>query len=59
VATIVSNEAIIEGGKVVFGQQFPWGFVRVDRQQHSDLLLLQQLLFQTHHHELVAVTQKV
>lgn len=58
-ATIASESTYDLQGRVVRGRKYPWGFVDVANESHSDFKKLQRILVQTHYMGLLWKTDTV
>ncbi len=47
------------GGRKVRARKYPWGFVEVENEEHSDFIKLRQMLIKTHMEELKERTCRV
>eukprot|EP00039_Didymoeca_costata_P030634 m.30653 g.30653 ORF g.30653 m.30653 type:complete len:367 (-) comp8223_c0_seq1:139-1239(-) len=58
-SVIGANTFFASGGKTVRGRQYPWGFVDVDNEAHSDFAKLRRMLVRSHLEDLKGLTQEV
>jgi cell division control protein 12 len=53
------NDVITRDGHKVKGRQYPWGYVDVENEEHSDFKKLKSLLIRTHMDDLIENTDLV
>ena len=58
-AVSASTTALYANDSEVRGRQLPWGRVEVDNPDHSDFVLLRNLLIRTHMQDLIETTNNV